>query len=130
KEPPSRLRFIPLKVSAPFHCSLMKPAEEKMRIVLEDLNFENARHPIAQNVTAQLETKGTELREQIIRQISAPVRWVECVTHLKNKGLSTFIECGSGKVLSGLVKKIVEGEVTVLGTNSLEDLKIIESQLQ
>lgn len=119
-----RVRLIPLQVSAPFHCAMMEPAERKMRQVLEETPFTDAKFPVLQNFTAQFHTKANELRENVIRQVSAPVRWWESMTNLKSKGVKTCIECGNGKVVQGLLKKI-DPEFQVLTTNSLEELEQI-----
>lgn len=126
---PSRAKFIPLKVSAPFHCSLMKPAEEKMQVVLNDLPFQTAKYPVIQNVNAKPETDGASIRNNLVLQISRPVRWIECVMELKKTGAQKLIELGSGKVASGLVKKIDSESFTTFTINSLEDLKTVEQAL-
>lgn len=123
-----RCKFIPLKVSAPFHCSMMKPAEEKMAAVLNSLTFRDAKFAIAPNVSAHLTTDATELRQLLIRQISSPVRWVECVEALKNSGATRMIEFGCGRVLAGLGKKIDSENIQTLNINSIDDLKSLEAQ--
>lgn len=125
-EPPTRIRFIPLKVSAPFHCSLMKPAEDRMRDVLTQIIFRNAKIPVVQNFTAEVTTEASSLRENLVRQISAPVLWTQCVEKLHENGITRFIELGSGKVLSGLVKKIDSEKLQTFNLNSIEDLKALE----
>lgn len=126
----TRVKFIPLKVSAPFHCSMMKPAEEKMASVLGDMPFEDADFPIVQNVSAEPTTAGATLRQQLVDQVSAPVRWIECVERLIALGASRAIEVGCGKVLAGLVKKIDSEKMTTFNMNSLDDLRLIETQLK
>ncbi|MCB0411395.1 MAG: ACP S-malonyltransferase [Bdellovibrionales bacterium] len=123
-----RIRLIPLKVSAPFHCSLMKPAEEKMRTVLERIDFKNAETPVVQNVPAEAMTEAPKLRENLILQISSPVRWVECIETLERSGVTRLVEVGSGKVLSGLVKKIAGDKLTTFNTTNLEELKNLEKE--
>lgn len=123
---PKKLRFIPLKVSAPFHCSMMKPAEDKMREVLTAMSFSDANTPVIQNVTAQPVTKADELRENLIRQVSSSVRWVECVEQLIKSGSNAAVEFGSGKVLNGLIKKIDSEQLTTFNMNSLEELQELE----
>ena len=124
-----RGKFIPLKVSAPFHCSLMKPAEEKMKVVLGDMPFQKAAYPVIQNVNAKPETDGASIRDNLVLQVSRPVRWIECVMELKKQGAQKLIELGSGKVASGLVKKIDSEAFTTFTINSLEDLKAVELAL-
>lgn len=130
KQPPRRVKFIPLKVSAPFHCSLMKPAEDNMRPVLESMQFQTPSHPIFQNVSAQSESDPATLKENLIRQISSSVRWVECTESMKASGLTHVVECGSGKVLNGLIKKIAGDDLKVLNVNDLEELKATEKLIQ
>jgi [acyl-carrier-protein] S-malonyltransferase len=124
-----KVRLIPLKVSAPFHCSLMKPAEDEMRRILNEMSFSEGRFPVIQNFSATAETEGDKLREHLIRQVSAPVRWVECVQLMPQMKVDTLIEFGCGKVLSGLVKKIDSERLTTFNVNSLEDLKTVEKRL-
>lgn len=124
-----RVKLIPLQVSAPFHCDLMKPAEEKMRAVLTDISFQDAQFPVIQNFTAKTHTQSSELRENLIRQVSAPVRWMQSMDLAQQKGWTTCIECGNGKVLQGLLKKIDSDAFKVFNTTSLEELKNIENIL-
>lgn len=125
-EPIGRVKFIPLKVSAPFHCSMMKPAEDVMRDFLGGCDFKTAATPVVQNFTALPVTDGHTLRENVIRQISAPVRWIECVEKLDELGCTRMAEIGSGKVLSGLAKKILGAEkMPTFNVNSVEELKAI-----
>lgn len=120
---PKRYKFIPLKVSAPFHCQLMKPAETKMEKVLSEIEFKSATFPIVQNVDAQESTDGATLRKKLVAQISKPVQWVNCMGRLKELGMNQAMEMGSGQVLSGLLKKIDESQSPVLNLNSLENFK-------
>ena len=124
-----RVKFIPLKVSAPFHCSMMKPAEEKMKKFLFDQPFQQAEHPVIQNFTASMETDPNIIKNNLVRQISGPVRWIECMQIAKKHSIINFIECGPGKVLAGLAKKI-HNEFKVYGMNNLEDLKILEQNFK
>ncbi|MEO0334772.1 MAG: ACP S-malonyltransferase [Pseudomonadota bacterium] len=128
KDPPKKLRFIPLKVSAPFHCSLMSPAEDHMRQLIEGLEMKAPSFPIVQNFDGKAHSEIADLKENLIRQISGSVLWVDCIETLKTQGCSRFVELGNGKVLSGLMKKI-DPELTVLNINSLEDIKELEKQL-
>ncbi|MFP5520187.1 MAG: ACP S-malonyltransferase [Bdellovibrionia bacterium] len=126
---PKRAKLIPLSVSAPFHCSMMKPAEDKMRLVLSEMEFKTPQFPILQNFVADYVTEPEKLRENLIRQVSAPVLWTQSFEKAATQGERTFIECGHGKVLNGLLKKI-HNEFQVMNTNSMEDLKIIEDFLK
>lgn len=129
-EPPRRAKLIPLNVSAPFHCEMMLPAEQKMREVLTAMEFRAPAFKIVQNFTANFESTPEKLRENLIRQVSAPVRWTESMELLKAQNLTKCVECGVGKVVAGLLKKIDGEAFTVLNTNSLEDLKLIEEFLK
>lgn len=129
-EAPKRAKLIPLTVSAPFHCEMMKPAEEKMREVLTGMEFNNSLFPIIQNFHAQAETNGAVLRENLIRQVSAPVRWTQSMETLKSMGQAHVVECGAGKVLQGLLKKIDGDFFKVFTTTSMEDIKNIEEFLK
>lgn len=128
--PGSRVKFIPLKVSAPFHCSMMKPAEEKMAHVLGDMKFSSAAFPVVQNVNAESVTDGAQLRANLVKQVSAPVRWIECVQKIAAMGSERALEVGNGKVIAGLVKKIAGDKLPVSNLNSMEDLKTVETQLK
>jgi len=124
---PKRIRLIPLQVSAPFHCEMMAPAEKKMREVLTALDFLDAKIPVIQNFTAAKETKGPQLKENLIRQVSAPVKWMQTMELAKKLGFSKVIECGAGKVLHGLFKKMDPEFFQVMSTTSLEEIKGIEA---
>lgn len=125
-----RLKMIPLAVSAPFHCRLMKPAEEEMRRVLGEIEFHFSQWPIVQNFTAEKTSDGDILRENLIRQVSGPVRWTQCMTQLKAMGAKQMIEFGAGKVLSGLAKKIDSEGPQPFNINALEDLKTLEKAIK
>ena len=101
-------KVIPLAVSAPFHCSLMKPAAEKLAIELDKINFSNASIPVYSNVTATAQTDGSKIKELLVRQVTSPVLWEDTLKALQVSGFDTYVEVGSGKILSGLVKKTVE----------------------
>lgn len=128
--PTPRLKLIPLQVSAPFHCAMMSPAENKMREVLTDMPFLDAKYPVIQNLDAKAHTQSAELRENLIRQVSAPVKWMQSMNLLLNRGEKLCIEVGTGKVLQGLLKKIDSDSFKVLNTNSIEDLKLIEKTIE
>lgn len=127
---PKRAKLIPLAVSAPFHCEMMKPAEDTMRSVLSEISFKKAQFPVIQNFNAKAETEPDVLRENLIRQVSAPVRWTQSMEVLKSLGHSNIIECGAGKVVQGLLKKIDSEFFKVMTTTSMEDLKNIEDFLK
>lgn len=121
-----KVRLIPLKVSAPFHCSMMAVAEEKMGHELGQVNFKDATRPIIQNVTSRSHSGAEELRKNIKLQISGAVRWMQSVELLLHMGTNHFIECGCGKVLTGLLKKIDTTQTPAFNINSIEELKTIE----
>ena len=98
-------RVIKLKVSAPFHCALMKPAQDRLAADLEQLNFNEPAVPVVTNVDARPTTAPGELRDALVRQVSAPVRWLESMQWLIQQGVDTFIEAGPGKVLAGLMRQ-------------------------
>ena len=99
-------RALPLPVSAPFHSSLMKPAAEKLREKLAGVEFANPLIPVVNNIDVCVETDVARIRDALYRQAFGPVRWVECVQAIKAQGLTAVVECGPGKVLAGLVKRI------------------------
>jgi [acyl-carrier-protein] S-malonyltransferase len=99
-------RAIPLPVSAPFHCALMRPAQERLAADLAALPFADPSVPLVNNVDARLVRKGDECREGLVRQVSGAVRWQQSVELLGQQGVTTFVEVGPGGVLAGLVRKI------------------------
>lgn len=99
-------RAVKLNVSAPFHCALMKPAQDRLAADLNGLYFADLATPLVTNVDAKPVKTGAEACDSLIRQVSQPVRWLQSVEFLSNHGVQTFIEIGPGKVLSGLVRQI------------------------
>ena len=99
-------RAVKLNVSAPFHCALMQPAQERLAADLGNISFTDARMALVTNVDAAPQQNADKLRDSLVRQVSRPVRWLESVEFLINQGVQTFIEIGPGKVLSGLVRQI------------------------
>lgn len=128
--PAKRVKFIELKVSAPFHCSLMKPAEERMKKVLTDMPFVTAKYPIVQNFDAQETIDGNIIREKLIRQVSAPVLWTQCINRMKTLGVQNVVELGPGQVISGLLKKIDSAHFKSFNITNLEDIKILETHVK
>ena len=104
-------RALPLPVSAPFHSSLLKPASDALRNYLVDVNFSAPAIPLINNVDVVINLAPAEIKDALIRQAASPVRWVETVQKIKTMGITTLIECGPGKVLSGLTKRI-DGDLT------------------
>ena len=99
-------RALNLPVSAPFHSSLMKPAAEKLKEKLAATTFAAPQIPVVNNIDVTVEADADRIRDALYRQAFGPVRWVECVLAIKAKGISTVVECGPGKVLAGMVKRI------------------------
>jgi [acyl-carrier-protein] S-malonyltransferase len=99
-------RALPLPVSAPFHSSLMRPAAEKLKQQLATLTLLPPQIALINNVDVAVETDVERIRDALYRQAFAPVRWVECIQAIKARGLTTIVECGPGRVLAGLVKRI------------------------
>jgi [acyl-carrier-protein] S-malonyltransferase len=99
-------RAVMLHVSAPFHCSLMQPAQDALAPVLQGMAFSPAKHPVVVNVDAALVTDGEALRDALIRQVTGTVRWTESMQLLIAEGATRFVEVGPGKVLSGLLRQI------------------------
>ena len=102
-------RTLPLPVSAPFHSSLMKPAAEQLKARLESVEFSAPQIPVLNNVDVAIESDVKRIRDALVRQAFGPVRWVECVRAMQAVGLVDVIECGPGKVLAGLTKRIDSG---------------------
>jgi [acyl-carrier-protein] S-malonyltransferase len=118
-------RTVMLPVSAPFHCALMQPAQDELANVLESIVFNDPAYPVAANVDARLMTRGTEVRDALIRQVTGPVRWTECIALLRQSGATRYIEVGPGKVLTGLNRQIDRE----LATANVEDPASLEKLL-
>jgi [acyl-carrier-protein] S-malonyltransferase len=118
-------RALPLPVSAPFHSSLMKPAADRLRERLAAVNFKTPVIPVVNNIDVAVETDVAAIRDARYRQAFGPVRWVETVQAIRARGVTHFIECGPGKVLAGMVKRIEADAVaaTLLDPTSLADVK-------
>ena len=98
-------KTVMLPVSAPFHCPLMKPAEIRLQNELEQAKFLDLDFPVIRNVDAQLTTEGSRARTALVEQVCSPVRWVETMQCLLDQGIDAVVELGSGKVLSGLMRR-------------------------
>lgn len=122
-------RVVPLAVSGPFHSSLMKPAAEQLKDVLDNLPVQNAEVPVIANSTAEVEETAGEIRSHLIEQLYSPVRWVESIETLGQLGVDTYVEVGPGRVLSGLIKKIQRG-ATIVQVNNLETLNTVAEKLK
>ena len=122
-------RVIPLAVSAPFHCALMKPAEERLAPELRALRVSDPRVPIVANVDAEPKRDGRAAIEALVRQVSAPVRWEAVVARLASEGVTTYVEVGPGTVLSGLVRKM-HRDAAVFNVGGPDDLAAMASLLR
>ena len=99
-------RALPLPVSAPFHSSLLKPASDRLREYLADVSFSAPSIPVINNVDVAIVTDPQSIKDALVRQAASPVRWVESVLSMQQSGITHIIECGPGKVLAGLTKRI------------------------
>ena len=118
-------RALLLPVSAPFHSSLMKPAADKLALKLADTVLAAPQIPVVNNIDVTVETDVQRIRDALFRQAFGPVRWVECVQAIKARGITTVVECGPGKVLAGMTKRI-DADMTGLAlfdTASLNEVK-------
>lgn len=115
-------RALPLNVSVPSHCSLMLPAAEKLGEHLRSLQFRSPAIPIVQNVNGRVAKTPDDIRENLLKQLYMPVQWVDSITCMWDFGLGKIVECGPGKVLCGLIKRI-EGEIECFGTEDPESFE-------
>jgi [acyl-carrier-protein] S-malonyltransferase len=121
-KPRGAKRGMLLPVSAPFHCSLMQPAADAMQEALEKVTLETPRVPLVANVLASEVTNPEAIKQRLVEQVTAMVRWRESVQYMKSQGVDTLVECGTGKVLSGLVKRI-DREMAGLALNAPADIE-------
>ncbi|MGE3512312.1 MAG: ACP S-malonyltransferase [Vicinamibacterales bacterium] len=121
-------RVIPLTVSAPFHCALMQPAQDRLAPELRTLDVADPQVPIVANVDAEPKRTAEAALDALIAQVSAPVRWESVVRRLASEGVTTYVEVGPGTVLSGLVRKI-QREATVVSLEKPADLDAVEAAL-
>ena len=115
-------RAIKLNVSAPFHCTLMMPAQERLASDLATLSYGGFEFPILHNVDAAVNIDATAVRDKLTRQVSSPVRWLQTVENMAASGVDRFIEIGPGKVLTGLVRQINK-EVVYANIENTESLR-------
>lgn len=119
-------RAMVLPVSAPFHCSMLKPAGDRLAAELEKIELNDVKIPVVTNVTAEYISDKSKVKELLVKQVSNPVLWENCVKKMIDEGIDTFIEIGPGKVLSGFVKKICK-DVKVYNVEDMDSLnKTIE----
>ena len=124
-----KIKSIPLKVSAPFHCSLMKPAANVMREKINSTKFTDPSIRIVNNVTAEPISDSNEIKKLLIEQIFSTVKWRESIIKMSELGVTTFVEIGPGKVLSGMVKRTIK-QANCFPINSIADIKKLENELK
>ena len=124
-----KIKSIPLKVSAPFHCSLMKPAADIMKDKIDITKFKKPLFKIINNVTANPETDSEIIKELLIKQIFSTVRWRESIIKMFESGVKNFVEIGPGKVLSGMVKRTIK-PVNCFSINSITDMKNFKNEFK
>ena len=117
-----KIKSIPLKVSAPFHCSMMKSAAEKMKEKIDKIKFNKPLFKIINNVTAKGESDSNIIKNLLIKQIFSTVRWRESIINMSENGVSNYIEIGPGKVLSGMVKRTLK-DANCFSIDSITDIK-------
>ena len=122
-------RALPLPVSAPFHSSLMKPAAERLREKLAATAIAAPQIPVVNNIDVAVETDADRIRDALYRQAFGPVRWVECVRAIQARGIDTLVECGPGKVLAGMAKRI-DAALNGLAVHDPATLADVKGQLQ
>ena len=118
----NKKKSIPLPVSAPFHCSLMNSAATKMKEKINNINFKMSEHEIISNVTSLPTSRPEDIKKLLVQQIYQKVRWRESILFMRSKNINDFIEIGPGKVLSGLVKRILPTSNS-FSINSIDDIK-------
>ena len=124
-----KVKTIPLKVSAPFHCSLMMPAAQNMSKKINEIKFKKPLIEIINNVFADIENDPQIIKKNLIEQIHSTVKWRESIEHMKKRGIRNFVEIGPGKALTGMVKRTIE-DVNCFSINSLDDIKNLNDKLQ
>jgi [acyl-carrier-protein] S-malonyltransferase len=115
-------RALPLPVSAPFHCDLMKPAAERLEPILNDAPFKDLWVSLVSNVDASPIGTATAMRNALLRQVASPVRWVESVQKMVSMGVRRFVEVGPGNVLTGLIKRI-DSSVELINVSDVPSLE-------
>lgn len=116
-------RALPLPVSVPSHCALMKPAADKLAQALQDLTFNTPSIPVVNNVDVKCEVSAEAIRDALVRQLYSPVRWTESVEFIASRGVSQLVEAGPGKVLTGLTKRITDS-LTAVAVNDPASLTV------
>ena len=124
-----KIKSIPLKVSAPFHCSLMKPAAKIMEEKIQKTDFKNPLFNIVNNVTATPETNSDNIKRLLIEQIFSTVHWRESIINISKAGVKDFIEIGPGKALTGMVKRTIK-EANCFSINTITDIKNLANEFK
>ncbi len=124
-----KVKSIPLKVSAPFHCSLMKPAADEMRDKINNTNFTDPKIKIINNVSAEPVSDANLIKKLLIDQIFSTVKWRESIMKMSELGVINFVEIGPGKVLSGMVKRTLN-QANCFSINSIADIKKLENEFK
>lgn len=122
-------RALPLKVSVPSHCALMRPAADQLEEILGDMAINKPSIPVVQNVNAEITEDPEQIKKNLIKQLYAPVLWVDCVQVIHKSGVSRLVECGPGKVLCGLVKRI-ESEIVCFGSEDPSSLESAQAEMK
>jgi [acyl-carrier-protein] S-malonyltransferase len=123
-------RALLLPVSAPFHCALMQPAAEAMEEALKGVKLRRPKPPLVANVEAEAVTNPEAIRSGLVAQVTATVRWRDSVTYMSAQGVTRFIELGAGKVLTGLIKRIVESSATTISIGAPADVAAFSASAQ
>ncbi|WP_392561513.1 ACP S-malonyltransferase [Orbus sturtevantii] len=120
-------RALPLPVSVPSHCALMKPAADKLAQALKNITFYQPNYPVINNVNVKIETDSQAIKDALIAQLYSPVRWTECVEYMAKQGIIVVTEVGPGKVLTGLTKRIVDSLSSIAINDSTSLLDALEN---
>ena len=123
------VKSIPLKVSAPFHCSLMKPAAEIMKYKLSKINFKKPIIPLIYNVTSKIINENDKIENLLVDQIFSTVKWREILLNMSNSGIVDFIEIGPGKVLTGMAKRTIKN-ANCFSINSIADIENLKNEFK
>ena len=124
-----KIKTIPLKVSAPFHCSLMKPAATKMKDKINNIKFNNPSLEIVNNVTASPELNIDNIKTLLVEQIFSTVKWRESIIKMRETGTKNFVEIGPGKALTGMVKRTIK-DANCFSINSIADIKNLTNEFE
>ncbi len=124
-----KIKSIPLKVSAPFHCTLMKPAADDMREKINNINFNTPDKRIINNVTADEEKNSEKIKDLLVQQIYSSVKWRDSLINMSKNGVENFVDIGPGKVLSGMVKRTIKNAKS-FSINSIADINNLKNEFK